>query len=139
MGLRRRRPPGVRYDRRWLAGLALTLPLTLPLALPLTLALTLTLGGSLVVTVPSMACDDARTVATEECQKPSADVIMSPSALTACPSDVELFGSGEYPDGETSVRPLIFKWETSAEPEPEPEPDPKTEPETRNPDSKPEP
>ena len=112
MGLRRRRPPGVRYDRRWLAGLTLTLTLPLPLALALTL------GGSLVVTVPSMACDDARTVATEECQKPSADVIMSPSALTACPSDVELFGSGEYPDGETSVRPLIFKWETSAEPEP---------------------
>ena len=110
MGLRRRLPPGVRYDRRWLAGLTLTLPLALPLALPLTLALTLTPGGSLVVTVPSMACDDARTVATEECQKPSADVIMSPSALTACPSDVELFGSGEYPDGETSVRPLIFKW-----------------------------
>ena len=111
MGLRRPLPPGVRYDRRWLA--ALTLTLTLPLALPLTLALTLTPGGSLVVTVPSMACDDARTLATEECQRPSADVIMSPSALTACPSDVELFGSGEYPDGETSVRPLIFKWETS--------------------------
>ena len=133
MGLRRRRSPGVRYDRRWLAGLTLTLPL----ALSLTLALTLTPGGSLVVTVPSMACDDARTLATEECQKPSADVIMSPSALTACPSDVELFGSGEYPDGETSVRPLIFKWETSAEPEPEPDPEP--EPETRNPKSKPEP
>ena len=67
-----------------------------------------------MVTVPGMACDDARTLATEECQKPSADVIMSPSALTACPSDVELFGSGEYPDGETSVRPLIFKWEKYA-------------------------
>ena len=82
-----------------------------------------------MVTVPGMACDDARTLATEECQRPSADVIMSPSALTACPSDVELFGSGEYPDGETSVRPLIFKWETSAAPEPWPEPDPKPEPE----------
>ena len=43
MGLRRRRPPGVRYDRRWLAGLTLTLALPLTLPLPLTLALTLTL------------------------------------------------------------------------------------------------
>merc|ERR1719162_2616567 len=71
--------------------------------------------GSLVVTVPSMACDDARTVAMEPCAKPRADVIMSPSALTACPSAVELLGSGEYPDGETSVRPLVFKWEMSSD------------------------
>ena len=48
-------------------------------------------------------------------QKPRADVIMSPSALTACPSAVELLGSGEYPDGETSVRPLTFLWETCAQ------------------------
>ena len=40
-------------------------------------------GGSLVVAVPSMACDDARTMATEPCAQPRADVIMSPSALTA--------------------------------------------------------
>ena len=42
-------------------------------------------------------------------------MIMSPSALTACPSAVELLGSGEYPDGETSVRPLTFLWETCAQ------------------------
>ena len=42
-------------------------------------------------------------------------MIMSPSALTACPSAVELLGSGEYPDGETGVRPLTFLWETSAQ------------------------
>ena len=38
-----------------------------------------------------------------------------PPAAQACPGDVELFGSGEYPGGETSVRPLIFNWQVSSD------------------------
>ena len=62
-----------------------SLPLPLPLTLPLPLPLPLLLLLLLTLTL---------------------------TLTQACPSAVELLGAGKYPDGETSVRPLVFRWGT---------------------------